>query len=60
MEVSGQFDATTHFNPWERAPDNSGIGDWFSLITSLDTEEKKNFLPLPRMELQPAVRRNTD
>jgi hypothetical protein len=41
------------FIPGERAPGTHWIGGWVDLRASLDDLEKRKFLTLPGLELQP-------
>jgi hypothetical protein len=57
--MSGQLHALTAL-PLERAPGTHWIGGWVSHRASLDDVEKRKFLSLPRLELQPVASRYPD
>jgi hypothetical protein len=50
--LSGQFHAPAAL-PWERALGTHWIGGYVYLRASLDDVEKRKFLTLPGLELQP-------
>jgi hypothetical protein len=47
---------TSRFNPGETAPSTHWIGGWVSPRAGLDNVEKRKFLTLPVLELQPLGR----
>jgi hypothetical protein len=56
--VGGEWSASGpgRFTPGERAPGTHWIGGWVGPGTGLDDTEKKKFLTLSRLELQPLRR----
>jgi hypothetical protein len=58
--VSGQLHSPVALPPGERAPGTDWIGGWVDPRASLDDLEKRKFLTLPGLELQPVASRYTD
>jgi hypothetical protein len=56
--VGGEWTASQigRFTPGERAPGTHWIGGWVDPRAGLDDLEKRKFLILPRLELQPLGR----
>jgi hypothetical protein len=54
-QVGGEWSASRldHFIPGERAPVTHWIGGWVGPKAGLDDVEKRKFLTLPGLELQP-------
>jgi hypothetical protein len=53
--AGGEWSASRpgRFTPGERAPGTHWIGGWFDPRAGLDDSEKRKFLTLPGLELQP-------
>jgi hypothetical protein len=51
--VGGEWSVSRHgrFTPWERVPGTHWIGGWVDPRAGLDHLEKREFLPLPGLEL---------
>jgi hypothetical protein len=53
--VGGEWSASRpgRFTPAERAPVTHGVGGWVDPRAGLDDVEKRKFLTLPELEIQP-------
>jgi hypothetical protein len=54
MAAVSQLHASTVLTPGERAPGTHWIGGWVGPGTGLDVVEKRNILPLPRIQPRPS------
>jgi hypothetical protein len=60
--VGGEWSTSRpgRFTPGERAPGTHWIGGWAGLRAGVDDLEKRKFLTLPGLELQPVASRYTN
>jgi hypothetical protein len=55
MEVSGQLHTPAALPPGKQPHGTHWIGGWVGPITGLDDVEKRKFLIIPGLELQPVI-----